>query len=246
MSQPSDLPEAERIAESALRLSPAAVRTFLIENPEFLASDTELLASLASGSQAENSNVVDMRHFVIGRLQGQIRKLRDIQSDLIEASSLNSLAREKVHAAALAMLDARNFEHLIDYVASPDGLPSLLGISAATICIEADNGLSGIGLHGIRLLEKGGVARILGGDLSYRLVANVEGSRTLYGAEAPHVRSEALIRLDFSPAAPPGLLVLGGHSDEQFHPEQGADLLEFLASVVERCICRWLDLPPHP
>jgi uncharacterized protein YigA (DUF484 family) len=86
---------------------------------------------------------------------------------------------------------------------------------------------------------------MMGGDLPYRLVANVHGSRGLYGAQADSVQSEALVRLDFSRVTPPGLLALGGATAEQFHPDQAADLLEFLARIVERCVRLWLDLPPQ-
>jgi uncharacterized protein YigA (DUF484 family) len=249
MSQYNDRNEVERIRESEPSLSPDEVRAFLLRHPDFVASDADLIATLIP-SPSNDGNVVDMQHFVISKLQNQVRTLRAIQSDLIEASSLNSLAREQVHAAALALLDARTFEDLIEYVTAPEGLARTLGLCAATICIEAANGVEcgvvgSIGLRGVRVLEPGGVARMMGGDLPYRLVANVRGSSGLYGAQAEEVLSEALVRLDFSPASPPGLFALGGAAAEQFHPDQGADLLEFLARIVERCVRLWLDLPPQ-
>jgi uncharacterized protein YigA (DUF484 family) len=242
MSQFNDRTEIATIRESAPSLSPAEVRAFLLQHPDFVASDADLIAALAP-ARDEGGNVVDMQQYVIGRLQRQVRTLRDIQSDLIEASSLNSLAREQVHAAALAMLDARSFEAFVAYVAAPEGLARTLGLRAAAICIEAANPRADA--SGVRILEIGGVARMMGGDMPYRLVANVHGSRGLYGELADEVQSEALVRLDFSRVTPPGLLALGGAGTEQFHPDQAADLLEFLARIVERCIRLWLDLPPQ-
>jgi uncharacterized protein YigA (DUF484 family) len=243
MSHFNDRTEAERISRSAPSVTPEAVRAFLLAHPDFVINDPQLLAALVP-SRSDGRNVVDMQQYVIGRLQSQVRTLRDIQSDLIEASSMNSLAREQVHNAVCALLDARNFEHLIDYITSPEGLVRSLGIHAAALCIETSNGVSGIGLRSIRVLEPGGVARMMEGDVPYRLVANVRGSRSLYNHLADEVQSEALVRLEFARGAPVGLLALGGHSPEQFHPDQAADLLEFLARIVERCVRRWLDLPP--
>ncbi|HEY4342997.1 MAG TPA: DUF484 family protein [Parvibaculum sp.] len=242
MSQFNDRNEIAQIRESAPSLSAGEVRAFLLQHPDFVASDADLLAAILP-ARDDGANVVDMQHFVIGKLQRQVRTLRDIQSDLIEASSLNSLAREQVHAAALAMLDAQSFEAFVAYVTEPQGLAATLGLGAASICIEAVT--NNADATGVRILELGGVTRMMGGDLPYRLVDNVRGSRGLYGAQADSVQSEALVRLDFSRVTPPGLLALGGANAEQFHPDQAADLLEFLARIVERCVRLWLDLPPQ-
>ncbi|MDP1627354.1 DUF484 family protein [Parvibaculum sp.] len=244
MSQQNDSTEAKRLDDTDATLAAEEVRAYLRRNPDLLANDPDLIAALIPPSQSTGRNVVDMQHFMIGRLQNHVRMLRDIQSDLIEASSLNSLAREQVHAATLKLLDARSFEHMIEYTTSPDGLARLLGIRAATLCIETATGVSGIGIRGVRVLEPGGVDRILGAGERCKLVPHVRGSRGLYGNMADEVHSEALVRLDFSPASPPGLLALGGFEPDQFHPDQAVDLLEFLADVVERCVRQWLDLPP--
>jgi hypothetical protein len=244
MSQHNDRPEAQRIEDAPLAITASDVTAYLRRHPELLANDPELIATLVPPSQSTGRNVLDMQHFMIGRLQNQVRMLRDIQSDLIEASSLNSFAREQVHAAALRLLDAKSFEHFIEYATGPDGLARVLGVRAATLCIETTNGVAGIGIRGVRVLEPGGVDRILGAGENCRLAAHVRGSRGLYGGLAEDVNSEALVRLDFSPATPPGLLALGGFDPEQFHPDQAVDLLEFLARIVERCVRQWLDLPP--
>lgn len=244
MSQQNDSTGAKRIEDAGTAPSADEVKSYLRQHPELLANDAELLSSLVPPSQSTGRNVLDMQHFMIGRLQNQVRMLRDIQSDLIEATSLNSIAREQVHAAALKLLDARSFEHLIEYTTSPDGLARVLGIRAATVCIETANGVSGIGIRGVRVLEPGGVDRILGLGERCRLSAHVRGSRGLYGHLADEVHSEALVRLDISRGSPPGLLALGGFDPDQFHPDQAVDLLEFLANIVERGVRQWLDLPP--
>ena len=246
MSQHNDSTEARRVDQTGATPSAEEVKAYLRLHPELLANDADLLSSLVPPSQSTGRNVLDMQQFMIGRLQNQVKVLRDIQSDLIEATSLNSIAREQVHAAALKLLDARSFEHLIEYITSPNALARMLGIRAATVCIETAHGVSGIGIRGVRVLEPGGVDRILGMGENCRLSAHVRGSRGLYGHLADEVHSEALVRLDVSPGSPPGLLALGGFEPEQFHPDQAVDLLEFLAHVVQRCVRQWLDLPPAP
>jgi uncharacterized protein YigA (DUF484 family) len=65
----------------------------------------------------------------------------------------------------------------------------------------------------------------------------------IFGAAAGLVASQALIRLEISPATPPALLALGARQPDQFHQGQGTELLTFLAGVLENCIRAWLDLP---
>jgi len=240
----NDRQEAKQFAEPQIELTPEQVKAYLRAHPEFVAADAELISLIVPPSLSTGRNVLDMQQFLIERLQRQVRTLRDIQSDLIEASSINSLAREQVHAAIHALLEARSFEDLLDYIAAPDGLARSLGVKSAALCIETAGRVTSLGLHSLRTLEQGGVARMLDGAEKHRLTAYVRGSRGLYGDAATGVQSEALIKLDFSSATPPGLLALGGMDPEQFHPDQAVDLLEFLAQVVEHCIRRWLDLPP--
>jgi len=244
MSKKNDSIEARLMNHTGSAIAAEEVKDYLCRHPELLTNDPDLIARLVPPSRATGHNVVDMQHFMISRLQNQVRILRDIQSELIEASSLNNLAQEQVHAATLKLLDSPSFEHMIEFITSPDGLARLLDIRAAAICIETEHGVSGIGTGGLRVLEPGGVDRILGFGTRCRLAANVKGSRGLYGSHADEVHSEALVRLTFSPDAPPGILALGGYEPDQFHPDQAVDLLEFIANVVERQTRQWLGLQP--
>ena len=58
------------------------------------------------------------------------------------------------------------------------------------------------------------------------------------------VQSDALVRLEFSAAAPIGLLALGARESGKFHAGQGTELLTFFAKALARLIRQWLDLPP--
>ncbi len=75
------------------------------------------------------------------------------------------------------------------------------------------------------------------------LRADIEGDKVLYGSGTGLVASEALLRLHASPEAPAGLLALGARHTTRFDPEQGSELLGFLAQVLELCIRTWLGLP---
>ena len=59
-----------------------------------------------------------------------------------------------------------------------------------------------------------------------------DASPDLYGAEAPELRSEALVRLDLGDGTCGGLLAFGATDPCRFHPDQGTDLLAFLGGVL--------------
>ena len=101
----------------------------------------------------------------------------------------------------------------------------------------------------VMVLESGMVDALLGykadgSPRDHALRDDVDGAEEIFGPHAVQVQSEAMIRLTFSRAAPPGILALGSTRANQFYPEQAVDHLSFLARVIERSIRLWLDLPP--
>lgn len=245
MKSPVDPNERPADAQETLAgISPGAVKAFLLANPEFPMDDPDILAALAApAGTATGNNVLDLQLVMIDRLQTQVRFLRDIQAELIDAASINALTRDRVHAAVLKLMEARNFEDLIAFITEPSGLAEALELDCVALAIESKAGAPGLGVRGLRILEAGGTDAATGSGEPYRLHADIEPNPGLYGPAAPHVRSEALVRLSFSNSTAPGLLALGSAHPEQFHPAQAADLLEFLGRVVERAVRLWLDLP---
>ena len=243
MSRSTD--NQEKAAPSILADEPSAdeVKAFLQSHPGFIADNPDLLAALVPPENATGRNIVDMQHFMIARLQREVRTLRDIQTELLDAASVNSLARERVHKAVLALIDSRSFEVLVDYITRPGGLAATLDVCVAALAVENETAIPGVGVGTVRMLEPDGVDRLTGGENRCRLNANIQASRGLYGPIGSEVRSEALIRLDVSPKAPACLLALGSREPWQFHPDQAHDLLDFLGGITERCFRLWLDLP---
>lgn len=244
MTHPIDPGERRARAKQAnMNLTAQATKEYLLAHPSFVMEDSDLIASIAAPVIATGNNVVDMQRAMVERLQRKVRALRDIQAELIDAASLNALTRDRVHAAVLQLMEANNFEELIAFITEPSGLAAALDLDTIALAIESRADAPGLGVRGLRILEAGGTDRAIGSDRAYQLSGNIEPNPGLYGPSAPHVRSEALLRLTFSKTTPPGLLALGSAHPDQFHQAQAADLLEFLGRVVERCVRLWLDLP---
>jgi uncharacterized protein YigA (DUF484 family) len=148
----------------------------------------------------------------------------------------------QAHQAALSMLEARGFEHLIHIVTHD--LPDLLQVDAISICIEAadDDGPRPPRASGVFVLEPGMVDRLIGDN---RVFAgqSYNGQEVIFGPAAKLVRSLALVKLSVSSRTPCGLLALGSRDADRFDDSQSSDHMLYLGQHLERLLRAWLDLP---
>ncbi len=213
------------------------VRDYLGRHPDFLSRNPELLEALSTPSRWSGDGVVDMQQFMLERLRGEIDSLRGCAQDVIETSRTNMSAQTRVHAAVLALLTAKDFDHLLRTIA--EDLPLLLDVDVVAICFETGGagGMAAMELVSplIRRLEAGRVDDIIGPDRDVALFREMADDGALFGGGASLVRSAALSRLRPGTTTPDGLLALGSRGNT-FHPGQGTDLITFLGRVIERCV----------
>lgn len=238
LQKPSE--QAERTSEQGL--DEGQVLGYLRAHPELLARHVELLAPLLKPERASGDRVVDLQRFMVERLSKRTRELEAARDQMVALARLNLRGQTRVHRAVLALIGARSFEHLIQ--AATIDLPVFLGLDVACLCIEAEGTPPPrCPAPGVRVLEPGGVERVLGPARDMLLRPRVRGERAIFGSAASLVRSDALLRLKISPASPVGLLALGSRKESRFNPGQGTELLGFLARALELSIRAWLDLP---
>lgn len=232
-------------AEAAQRDEPlraARVVDYLRRNPDFLVEHPGLLDVLTPPPRVSGDGVIDLQSVMIERQRRDLENLEGANAELLSTGRTNLAAQARVHEAVLAMLAARSFEHLIEIVTSD--LAFMLDLDAVTLAVErSEQGLPPVRLGGVLQLEADTVDSLIGPGRAVRLRQDVEGDPAIFGAGAGLVASEALIRLDISPATPPAMLALGSRQPEHFHPGQGTELLNFLANALGRSIRTWLDLP---
>ncbi len=235
---PSDLPVEHE-------LTAAGVKAYVRAHPGVIADDAELLSAIVPGAASEDGVVADMQRFAIDRLKQHMADLTR-QRDLTQANMrANAAAAAQVQNAVLAILEARNFEHMVQVITKETG--PLVGIDRVVLCVEepdvSSDDFTAVEKMGVRVLPECVVDAALGEGVMSLLQSDTHGSATIFGPNARDVRSFALIRLAVSPVAPPGLLAFGSHSPDTFHAQQGVDLLEFVARVIERQVRAWLGLP---
>ncbi|HTH97808.1 MAG TPA: DUF484 family protein [Stellaceae bacterium] len=239
-SQGGASPEAE--SPESEELTTARVAEYLRQHPDFLADQDELVAVLTPPVQHQNGpNVVDMRHFAMRRMQEEIGRLKQQQQALIQTSRANLASQARVHAAVLAIIGARSFEHLMQTVVTD--LAVMLDLDVVTLCIESEAvGAISSPLAGLQLLDVDTVDALIGPKKDCLLIDHSTGASAIFGGGAGLVQSQALLRISVSAEAPSGLLALGSRSPTRFRPKQGVELLNFLARALEITLGKWLHL----
>lgn len=225
------------------RLDATAVAAWLRGHPDFLVKHPDLAQVLAPPSPHQGNGALDLQAFMLERLRRDVAQLTSTREALIQATRENMTITGRVHEAVLLMLDATTFEHLI-HIATQD-CAELLGVDAVSLCVEAaDGAMPKVSTQGVFALPHGAVDRLIGAGRAVQLREQALHTDVLYGPAASLVQSDALVRLEFSAAAPIGLLALGARETGKFHAGQGTELLSFFAKALARLIRQWLDLPP--
>ena len=202
----------------------------------------ELLDLLDGPSATRERKVVDLREAMVQRLRQRFGDLKSAHDQLLHTGRGNLHAQARVHEAVLALLAAKSFEHLIETMTTD--LALRLDLDAVALCVEqAMEDLPPSRVGGVLSVPAGTVAAILG----TRQVLLVQGEQpetgTLFQGAAGLVQSQALLRLEISPATPPALLALGSREAEHFADGQGTELLLFLGRTIEHLLRAWLELP---
>ncbi len=238
-AKPSRAKDRQPPAESGLKAGD--VVRFLQDNPDFFLGREALLEAMTPPKRWTGDGVVDMQKYVLDRLRGEIDALRRDALEVIETSRGNMSSQSRVHAAALALIEAPDFDGLAHVIA--DDLPLLLDVDVATLGFEpAGRSAPMPPAAPLREFKPGTVDAVFGPDRQVLLLGELGDDGTLFGAAAGLVRSAALARLRPGPTTPTGILALGSR-DTTFQPGQGTELVVFLARVVETCILKCLEKP---
>ncbi|MEM8799424.1 MAG: DUF484 family protein [Pseudomonadota bacterium] len=218
------------------------VASYLDANPNFLVERPDVVANLELPVANHGQNVTDFQSFALSRLRKQVADMRTASDEFLSITRSNHSSQTQVHEAVLALLDARGFDHLVHVVTSD--WVDILGVDAISLCLEVGSQRFRFTGSGIQRLAAGGVAEALGEDSAIVLRDKTEGSASIFGAAAPSIRAEALIKLALPSPLPSGLLGFGSQDAQGFHPAQGTELMRFLAAVLARSIERWLTQDP--
>lgn len=223
------------------------MRDHILSDPEAILDDAEVMRALiAANDRAMGENIVDLRGVALRRLEGQLGRLEDTHRGVIAAAYENLAGANIVQRASLNLLDPLTFEDFLNALTTT--VATTLRVDTLRLVLESTQG-AGAALHRLGhvvcVVEPGFVDGWLtagrkGPVRPVVLRQTLTDLAVVHGDMAPHIRSEAGLRLDLGAGRLPGLLVLGAEDPHQFRPAQGTDLLAHFAAVFERVMRRWL------
>jgi uncharacterized protein YigA (DUF484 family) len=219
-------------------LDAADVRNWLNRHPEFLKENADLLMEAAPPSRPSGEGVVDMQSFLVERLQSEVRRLTDTQNTFVAAARINQHTQKMIHASVQLILSATGFAHFV-HILTQD-LPEILEVDVITLCIE-DGPIPLPEMTGLQRLKAGSIDRANWhmGHILMRPVATK--SRAIFGPAMDLVYSDSLIKLEVPSLHAQAMLAIGSREEGHFHPDQGTELLAFLATCTQSCLQMWLE-----
>ena len=213
---------------SGSKLDWPQVSDFLLAEPERIKGDAELLGAL--GLRVPAANVVAFP--ALARKVAAHERETGARKKLEAVARANFAAQSQTHAAVVDLLDSRNHADLARRL---DEIARLrFGLAGAVIAIEAP----GRAPAGWRALPQGSADRLLGPQRLARMGEPLH-SDALFGELSEEVKSTAMVRLAIWTPARQGVLAFGSRESEGFTRDMGAELVAFLARVVERTAERW-------
>jgi len=203
-----------------------SVRTFLKKHPNLLREDSELMDEL--GLKLNAANVLEFGPAALARQIDAHRREASARLQLETTARANFAAQAQCHAGVIDLLESRSNS---DIARRLDETAQLrFGLVAGAVAVE------GKAPAGWVHLDEGMVDMILGEDRVSRL-GETGFCSLLFPDAVVGVGSVALIRLTLWERQ--GLLAFGAADAESFTPEMGAELIAFLARVIERTAERW-------
>ena len=178
-------------------------------------------------------NLVSFEQHTVARL----RAAESARNDLLAFARGHSEAVASIHRAVIQALSARDFESMCRGIVAE--WPALLGVDCTVIALNVGEEGFRIDREGITHLDPAICDRASKG-LHGAIMRPVERGHALFGADAPIIQAEALVRIVGDDGFPDGLLLLGQCTSVDPGTSHGAQLLEFLGEALAAMMRRWM------
>jgi len=206
------------------------VRAYLRDHPQAIREDADLLADIGLWIKADN--IVEFGPAALARLSAAKTRENAARRELEATARANFAAQAQTHAAVVDLLESRNHADLARRIDEAARLR--FGLTTGVIALETPGGVPA----GWKPLPAEGVNDLLGGAGQSRM-GSVNRAEILFGEHAETVKSAAMVRVALWTPARQAVLAFGSPDAFGFTPRMGAELVSFLARVVERTAERW-------
>jgi len=230
---------APKKTKVATTITAEQVRDFLIQHPDFLKKNLDVVTDAAPPERDLGEGVVDFQHFMVKNLQKGGKALQDRYDVLVDFCRVNMSVQTQVHHAALRLIRARNIEQLLEAITQD--LLAMFDVDVVRLAMESgmrfDTSYGEQHYSGIVFVDPGIVDAALGNKKNVLLVGDCiatppAGLDQIFSDCEEMIASCALLRLELETVGKNVLLAFGVRYKERFHGGQGVELLHFLAQIV--------------
>ena len=207
----------------------AEARALLLKHPERVQADEVLLNALHLKHAPRN--VVEFLPAALAKVEADRARETTARQEIESLARANFLAQTQTHSLIIDLLESRNNADLARRVHM--AAEERFGLIAGALAVEGPGSTP----VGWRPLPTGMVDLILDGGLAR--MGPCMAAEDLFGPLGFEIRSVALVRMSLWSPARPGVLAFGSAEADGFTRDMGAELVAFLARVVERTADRW-------
>ena len=217
---------------------------------EILNDETLLRALIEASDKNLGSKIVDLRSVAMQKMDGELKKLKRSNQQVIATAYENLVGMKQVHQVVLKSLEQNNFD---DFITNLDTEAcNILRVDCVKIGLETHSSLQNnekydsklsklLDLYPVNFVD----TYISQGENNNTddviLRPTPKGSEQLYGKVSKNLKSEGCIKLRIGNKKIIGILALASKEREKFTAQQGVELLKFMGSVFERRISHWLN-----
>ena len=217
---------------------------------EILNDETLLRALIEASDKNLGNKVVDLRSVALQKMDGEFKKLKRSNQQVIATAYENLVGMKQVHQAVLKSLEQDNFDQFIKNLNTE--VCGILRVDCIRLVLETHISLENNSQQGAKLAKLKDLfptnfvdtyisqGKNEGTD-GIVLRPTAKGSAQLYGKISKNLKSEGCIKLRIGNENIIGILALASKEKEKFTAQQGVELLKFMGSVFERRLSHWLN-----
>jgi len=214
----------------------SGLREFISEHPDVLANDAELMSML--NVPHECGGVVSLVEHQVAVLKDDNKRLRRKLRELVDNATRNQERVQRLLDLSLDLLECSRLSDVAIKLYS--ALRDDFDVDVARVRLFGEtNATSG----GLVFVSRESQAHVLFESLlrtGEPVCGRLKSSQLqfLFGDQVSSIGSSALLPL--GPAGSLGLLAIGSHDPQRFHPAQGTEFLRKLGGLVTRAVATHL------
>ena len=222
----------------------------LMQAHEILNDEILLRALIDASDKNLGNKIVDLRSVALQKMDGELKKLKRSNQQVIATAYENLVGMKQVHQAVLKSLEQNNFNEFVKNLNTE--VCEILKVDCIRLGFETHSLLENNSKPGEKLVKLQDVfpANFVDTYISQGknngkddivLRPTPKGSEQLYGKLSKNLKSEGCIKLRIGSENIVGILALASKEKEKFTAKQGIELLKFMGSVFELRISHWLN-----